>query len=144
MPVSEEAPQPGANSGIQNIVRGGSQTITGIQSTGAGSRLEQHIGAPAAGDGETVTLADLSAAILVLRTEFASLLDRDPDALSGAAAVAVERALTEVEFEIVHVEPDPAVVRRAIDRAAAFVSGVTGLGAALDALLVVSRKLFGV
>src|SRR5882757_10518411 len=95
MPVSGEAAQPGANSGIQNIVRGGSQTISGQQSTGAGSRMEQHIGGPAAGDGEPVTLADLSAAILALRTEFESLLDREPDALSGRAAVTAEHALAE-------------------------------------------------
>jgi hypothetical protein len=144
MSVSGEVPPPGGASGIQNIVHGGSQTISGQQSTGAGSRMVQHVGAPAAGDGETVTLADLSAAILALRTELGSLLERTPDALSGAAAVAVDRdlAAAQAETETVNVEPEPDVITRAIDRAAAVLGSVTGLGAALAALQEILRKLF--
>jgi hypothetical protein len=143
MPVSEQAPQPGANSGIQNIVRGGSQTISGQQSTGAGSRLEQHIGGPAAGDGEPVTLADLAAAILALRLEFARLLDREPDALSGAAAVTADRALAEAAAQTESGAPQRDALRGAIDRTAATLGSVGGLGSAVAALLDIFRKLFG-
>jgi len=143
MPVSGEAPQPGANSGIQNIVHGGSQTISGQQSTGAGSRMEQHIGGPAAGDGETVTLADLSAAILALRTEFASLLEREPDVLSGAAAVTADHALAEAAAQTESGAPQREALRTAIDRTAATLGGVNGLATAVAALLNIFRKLFG-
>lgn len=143
MPVSREAPQPGANSGIQNIVHGGSQTISGQQSTGAGSQLKQHVGGPGAGDGEPVTLADLSAAILALRTEFADLLDREPAALSGAAAVTADRALAEAAAQTESGAPQRDTLRAAVDRTAATLGSVSGLATAVDTVLDVFRKLFG-
>ncbi|WP_405581603.1 hypothetical protein [Streptomyces sp. NBC_01190] len=144
MSASDAAsPPPGGNSGIQNIVRGGSQHISGQQSTGAGSRLTQHVGGPAARDGSTVTIADLSTAIEALRAEFAALIDRAPEALSAPQALTVERAITEAATETGSEEPRKDTLRAAIERAAAILGGVSGMAGSVAALQDVFRKLFG-
>jgi hypothetical protein len=102
--------------GIGNYVSGGSQDISGIQSTGANASITQTV----TRDSSTAptTPADLLAALATVRSELDAALAQQPDLLTARDLTEVQGAMTLVEQEIqdpAAATPNSGRIRRGVD-----------------------------